>query len=254
MPHAGATRSLVSDIDIVVLAGGLGTRLGSLLPGVPKILAPIGSRPFLDYLLEWLIEQGAARVVLSLGYRAELVKAYLNAHPFPRLEVLPVVEPHPLGTAGAVRFALPELRTDPVMVMNGDTMVEADLAAFLASHRQARLGASVLCARVDDAHRYGRIEIDSRDRIARFEEKSSTGAAPSWVNAGIYLLDRTTLEEIAKRQHGSLERDILEAMPPGSIHACRTEARFLDIGTPESLTLAASFLERWELHPEIENS
>lgn len=233
------------NVDIVVLAGGGGTRLGSVLGDAPKIMAPVGGRPFLEYLLRWLIGQAAARVVLALGHRAEPVLAYLETHRSPPLEVLTVVEPRPLGTAGAVGFALPCLRSDPVMVMNGDTVVEADLAAFVASHRKAGAAAAVLCARVRDPHRYGRVEIDSSDRIARFEEKSSTAAAPSWVNAGVYLFDRTILERIARLEHGSLERDVLEAMSPGSIHACRTEGRFLDIGTPESLALAATFLESW---------
>ena len=231
------------NVDIVVLAGGLGTRLGNLLGDAPKIMAPVRGRPFLEYLLRWLSGKAAARVVLALGHRAEPVIAYLKTHRFPPLEVLTVVEPRPLGTAGAVGFALPCLRSDPVMVMNGDTFVEADLPAFVASHRKAGTAAAVLCAKVNDPHRYGRIDIDSSDRIARFEEKSVTVVAPSWVNAGVYLFDRTVLERIARLEHGSLERDVLEAMPPGSIHACRTEGRFLDIGTPESLALAETFFE-----------
>lgn len=233
----------------MVLAGGLGTRLGNLLPGVPKILAPIAGRPFLDYLLEWLAGQGASRVVLSLGHRAGPVMAYLETHRAPSLEVLTVVEPLPLGTAGAAAFALPWTASDPVMVMNGDTFVEADLSAFVTGYRKTKAAASVLCARVHDPQRYGRVEIDSGDRIARFEEKNSTRAAPSWVNAGVYLFDRAILEAIAKLKQGSLERDVLGAMPPGSIHAWRTEGKFLDIGTPESLAMAAAFFELRRTNP-----
>ena len=244
MPPRSTVQSLVSDIDIVVLAGGLGTRLDGLLTDVPKIMAPIGDRPFLEYLLGWLIEQGGARVILGLGHRARPVLDYLEAHSFPPLEVLTIVEPHPLGTAGALGFASSCLRSDPVMVMNGDTFVEADLSAFLASHRNAGTDASVLSVRVNDPHRYGRIEFSCSDRIARFEEKSFAATAPSWVNAGVYLFDRAILGRIAKLKHGSIERDVLEAQPPGSVHAFRTEGRFLDIGTPESLAQASAFFER----------
>jgi NDP-sugar pyrophosphorylase family protein len=244
MPPRSTVQSLVSDVDIVVLAGGLGTRLDGLLTGVPKIMAPIAGRPFLEYLLGWLIEQGAARVILGLGHRAKPVLDYLEAHSFSPLEVLTVVEPRPLGTAGALGFASSYLRSDPVMVMNGDTFVEADLSAFLASHRNAGTAASVLSVKVNDPHRYGRIELDSSSRIARFEEKRSTATAPSWVNAGVYLFNRTILERIVKLKHGSIERDVLEAQPPGSVHACRTEGRFLDIGTPESLAQASAFFAR----------
>ena len=246
-PLAG--RSL-PDVDIVVLAGGLGTRVGSLLVDVPKIMAPVGGRPFLDYLLHWLIGQGAARVVLCLGFRAGTVLAYLETHSFPPLQVLTMVEPSPLGTAGALGFALPVLRSDPVIVMNGDTMLDADLSAFVASHRSAGTSASVLCARVNDPQRYGRVRINSSDRIARFEEKSNVSAEPCWANAGVYLFGRAALEQIAKLEHGSLERDVLEAMPPGSIHACRVPGSFLDIGTPESLAQASTLLEHGDLIPK----
>jgi NDP-sugar pyrophosphorylase family protein len=244
MPSRSTVPSCVSDVDIVVLAGGLGTRLDGLLTDVPKIMAPIGGHPFLEYVLGWLIEQGAARVILGLGHRARPVIEYLEAHAFPRLEILTAVEPRPLGTAGALGFASSYFRSDPVMVMNGDTFIEADLSAFLASHQKAGTTASVLSVKVHDPQRYGRIEIDSASRITRFEEKSSAATAPSWVNAGVYLFDRAILERIAKLEHGSLERDVLEALPPGSVHACRAEGRFLDIGTPESLAQASAFFDR----------
>ncbi len=232
-------RSPAAKVDIVVLAGGLGTRLNGLLIDLPKIMVPVGGRPFLAFILDWLIRQGAERVVLSLGFRAGPVLAYLDTHPFPPLEIVPVVESQPLGTAGAVGFALPHLRSGPVMVMNGDTMLEADLPSFVASHRNAGTAASMLCARASDPQRYGLVQIDSLDRVTRFVEKSSAPPEPGWVNAGVYLFDRTILELIGKLAHGSLERDVLQAMPPGSIHAYRTEGRFLDIGTPESMAQAS---------------
>jgi len=235
------------EADVLILAGGLGTRLSGLLSDLPKILAPIEGRPFLDYLLIWLKGQGVVRVILGLGHKAEPVRAYLAAHTLPGLEVIPAVEPQPLGTAGAVGFAFPNLQSDPVMVMNGDTVVEANLGAFIASHRNCGATASVLCARVQDPGRYGRLEIDAADRIMRFDEKNAAASAPSWVNAGVYLFSRTMLEGIAKLERGSLERDVLERMPPGSIHAFQTEGRFLDIGTPESLAQAPAFFEQREL-------
>lgn len=253
MAPQSAKRSSIADVNIAVLAGGLGTRLASVSPDMPKIMAPVDGRPVLDYILRWLAGQGARRVVLGLGFRAGPVMAYLETNSFPPLDVRAVVEPHPLGTAGAVGFALPHLESDPVMVMNGDTLVEADLTAFVASHRSARARASVLCARADDPRRYGRVEIDSFGRITRFQEKT-TVATPSWVNAGVYLLDRTILQGIAKLEHGSLERDVLEAMPRGSINACRTDGRFLDIGTPESLAQASAFFERHTPNREIRHA
>ena len=231
----------IADIDIAVLAGGLGTRLQGVLPETPKILAPVLGKAFLEHLLNWLIRQGARRVILCLGYRAGDVLAYLEAHSFAPLEIRTVVEPEPLGTGGAIARARPLLNSEPVLVINGDTLVDADLNAFLAAHRTSHAEASILCTEVEDAGRYGRLEIDAHDRILRFVEKDAA-TEPAWINAGYYLFGRTALEAIAALAKGSLERDIMQRMRPGTIHASRTHGRFLDIGTPETLGLAHEVL------------
>jgi mannose-1-phosphate guanylyltransferase len=230
------------DVDIAVLAGGLGTRVASVLGGLPKILAPIAGRPFLDYLVAWLAGQGASRILLCLGYRAEAVQQHLRSNPDHRVNVEVLVEPSALGTAGAVAFASARLTSDPVMVLNGDTYVEADLAGFLYSHLRAATAVSVLCARVPDAGRFGSLEIDAHDRVARFVEKDDSRRGESWISAGVYLFRREFLARIARLKTGSLEHDVLEGLPPGKIHAVRTLGRFVDIGTPESLEEAGRLL------------
>ena len=230
----------IESIDVAILAGGLGTRLRDVLPAAPKVLAPVNGRPFLAHLLDRLAAQGARRVVLCLGYRAQDVTDYLAANSFAPLATHSVVEPEPLGTGGAVAFARPWLASDPVMVLNGDTFVEADLNQFLRSHRASGAEASILCAHVPDAGRYGKIEIDSHDRLVRFEEKGAAG--PAWINAGFYLFGSRAMDRIGALHKGSLERDVLEKMPPGSIHAFRADGRFLDIGTPATLALAPEVL------------
>jgi NDP-sugar pyrophosphorylase family protein len=232
----------IADLDIVVLAGGLGTRLRDVLPDTPKILAPVGDRPFLDHLLHWLIRQGARRVVLSLGYRAGDVLTYLETHSFAPPQIHPLVEPEPLGTGGAVAFALPFLDSDPVLVINGDTFVDTNLNAFVRHYRDCGADASIVCAEVENAGRYGRVEIDAAGRVHRFAEKDPAASGPAWINAGVYLFGRQVLPKIATLRKGSLERDILEKMPPGSIVAFRAQGRFLDIGTPETLALAPEVL------------
>lgn len=233
---------MIEGTEIVVLAGGLGTRLRGVLPDAPKVMAPIGGRPFLDHLLLWLRGQGARRVVLGLGYRADVVVRYLEAHTYPGLRVETVVETEPLGTAGAIAFARPLLASDPVLVINGDTFVDADLSAFLAAHRAAGAEASLLAAWVDQPGRYGRLVVDAHDRVVRFEEKDPLAVEPSWINAGFYLFSQTLLDRIARLSHGSLERDVLAALPAGSIHVSKVRGRFLDIGTPESLGAAEEVL------------
>jgi NDP-sugar pyrophosphorylase family protein len=231
----------LASIDVAILAGGLGTRLSSVLPDAPKVMAVVGGRPFLDFLLEALMLQGAHRIVLCLGSRAQAVLDYLAVNNHSPLEIQSSVEPRPLGTAGALAFASPRLRGNPVMVMNGDTWVDADLPAFIAGHAAAGAPVSILCAKVSDARRYGRVEIDDSGRVARFEEKASGPASAGWVNAGVYLLDRSVLAQMSQDRPESLERDVFETLPPGSIHAHRSEAHFLDIGTPASLRQAETF-------------
>jgi mannose-1-phosphate guanylyltransferase len=228
----------LSDIDVAVLAGGLGTRLQGVLPETPKILAPIAGKPFLEHLLGWLSRQGARRVILALGYRADAVRAYLETREFPALQIETIVEPSPLGTGGAVAFASGSFHSDPVLVMNGDTIIDADLNAFLAAHRGSGSPASILCVQVEDAGRYGRIEIGDTDRVVRFVEKDASASGAAWVNGGIYLFNGTVLRRISELSIGSLERDVLEKMPEGQIYAYHAAGRFLDIGTPETLALA----------------
>jgi NDP-sugar pyrophosphorylase family protein len=232
----------IANIDVAVLAGGLGTRLQSVLPETPKILAPVCGKPFLEHLLYWLTLQGVRHVVLCLGYRSADVLAFLETRSFAPLHVDTVIESEPLGTGGAVANALTYLSSDPVLVINGDTFVDADLQVFLSAHRLSQAVASILCARVNDAGRYGRLEIDESQRVVRFAEKDPEATTPAWINAGFYLFSRAAMRNIATLKSGSLERDILEKMPAGAIHACLTHGRFLDIGTPESLALAAEVL------------
>lgn len=240
-PEAGDLAS----IDVAVLAGGLGTRLRSVLGETPKLLAPIGDRPFLEHLLAWLARFGARRIVLCLGFGADPVLAHLAAHPHPGLEIVPSLETEPLGTAGALRLALPHLRSDPVLVMNGDTFVDADLGAFVATHRRCRAAASILCATVPSTARYGRLDIDEAGLIRRFREKDPTDARPGPINAGLYLLSQAWLAEFAHGTGASLERDVFAAAGPGTFHAvAATGSTFLDFGTPESYAEAEQVIAR----------
>lgn len=230
------------EVDVVVLAGGLGTRLQSVLPETPKILAPVGGRPFLELLLNWLESQGVRRVVLCLGYRAADVLAWLETHSFSNLRIQHVIEPEPLGTGGALANAIPVLSGHPVLVMNGDTMVHTDLNAFLAAHCAANAPASLLCVEVPDAARYGRVDIDAGGHVVRFMEKDATASGTAWINGGFYLFGSQVMDVISKLSKGSLERDVLEKLPPRTIHAFRANGRFLDIGTPETFAVASEVL------------
>jgi NDP-sugar pyrophosphorylase family protein len=207
-------------------------------------LAPISGRPYLAYLLDWLRRFGAARVVLGLGYQAQAVVDSLKSGTASRhdLVVDTVVEPRPLGTAGAVRFARESLRTDPVLVMNGDSFADADLCKFVEHHRSMKAKATLLCAEVDDAGRYGRVELDQAGRIHGFIEKDPGFHGSNPVSAGVYLFSAALLDEIAAGNATSLERDVFARAPAGSLAAFTGRFAFIDIGTPESLALAGEVI------------
>ena len=229
----------IAEADVFVLAGGLGTRIRGVLGPVPKVLAPIHGRPYLDLLLEWLKQYGVRRVVFGLGHGAQAVIDHLGRTENLGLEVDASVESAPLGTAGALRLARPKLKTDHVLVMNGDGIVECDLDELMAFHVRMGCPATMVVATVDDAKRYGRVQVED-DRVAGFSEKDAQLRGPALVNAGIYLFSRALLDRIGAGDAVSLENDVFARMEPGTIAAFVSGGRFLDIGTPESLQEANS--------------
>ena len=230
----------LASLDIFVIAGGLGTRIGAVLGATPKLLAPISGRPYLKYLFDWLRRFGAKRVVLGLGHHAQSVLDFLDrdASTTAGLDVVPVIEPRPLGTAGAIRFARGQLRSDPVLIMNGDSFADADLCALVARHRGAGAKATLLCVDADDAGRYGRVEIDAAGRIGGFIEKDANFHGTGPISAGVYLFSAALIDEIAAGSAVSLEHDVFATAPPGSFAALAGRFTFIDIGTPESLKVA----------------
>ncbi len=230
-------------MQCVVLAGGLGTRLKGVVPDKPKILAPVGGHPFIDYLIGWLISQGINRFVFSLGYKAKMIHAHLDARENPKVEIKTVVEAEPLGTAGGLISACPELDSDPVLVLNGDSLVDIDLSSFLCSHRASGAEASIVAAQVANADRFGTIEIDSEGFVSAFREKKiSDGGKPGWINAGVYAFSSSALRKIEQLGRGSLEHDFFAVQSDSYIHVYRSPGKFIDIGTPETLSLAGNWV------------
>lgn len=232
----------LSNTDIVVLAGGLGTRIRPVLGDTPKLLAPIGTRTYLDYLMDWLQGFGATRIILSLGHQAERIVEYVRAHPRTGLAVETVIETQPLGTAGALRLVRPQVKSETSVVMNGDSWIGADLGAFVQAYLDSDAPASLLCVRVDDAGRFGRIEVDSRGLIRSFREKNPD-AGPGLINAGVYAFARNMWEIVANTDGPSLERDVFQSLPASTLAAYDAgDVPFIDIGTPESLLQAAKVI------------
>lgn len=229
-------------VTAAILAGGLGSRLRPAVADRPKVLAGVRGRPFLAYLLDQLATAGISQVVLCTGYLGEQVQAAFG-RTYHGLDLVYSQEATPLGTAGALRLALPLLQSDPILVMNGDSLCDMDLKAFWAWHSAKRAGASLVLARVCDAGRYGQICVDGDGAVMLFEEKGGQRGT-GWINAGIYLFSRASLDTIPSGRAVSLERDLFPRWIGRGLCGYRSEGRFLDIGTPEAYAIAGQFLAR----------
>ena len=227
-------------VTATILAGGIGSRLRPVVADRPKVLATVRGRPFLAYLLDQLATAGIRQVVLCTGYLGEQVQAAFGAA-YHGLHLVYSQEATPLSTAGALRLALPLLQSDPILAMNGDSICEVDLTAFWAWHSAQRAEASLVLARVGDAGRYGKVRIDASGAVILFEEKGGQSGA-GWINAGIYLLKRTSLSAIPAGREVSLERELFPRWIGRGLFGYRSEGRFLDIGTPEAYATAEEFL------------
>ena len=229
----------LSSLTAVILAGGLGTRLQAVVADRPKVLADIGGRPFLAYLLDQLAAAGIRYAVLCTGYLGEQVQSAFG-HSYAGLRLAYSQEPSPLGTAGALRLAMPLLESDPVLVMNGDSFCQADLPAFWAWHCAHVSAATLLVTEMPDTERYGRVQTGADDRVLHFDEKGSA-RGPGWISAGIYLLSRSVVETIPSGRAVSIERETFPAWIGRGLYAYRSQGRFMDIGTPETYTDAERF-------------
>jgi NDP-sugar pyrophosphorylase family protein len=228
-------------VPVAILAGGLGTRLRPAIGERQKVLAEIDGRPFLAYLLAQVAAAGFRDVVLCVGWQAAEVERALGSAHGP-LRLCYSREAAPLGTAGALRLALPALEGEQVLVMNGDSYCGADLAAAYGWHRERASEATLLLVEVPDTTRYGRVELLEDGTICRFVEKQNA-AGTGWINAGIYFLARSRIERIAKGEALSLERDVFPGWVGHGLFGLRTRGRFLDIGTPRSYAAASAFFQ-----------
>lgn len=225
---------------VLILAGGLGTRLRSVVTDRPKVIATVHGRPFLTFLFHQLAENGFRSASLCTGFLAEQVQETLGREAA-GLSLQYISESTPLGTGGALRNALRTVDADEFLILNGDSFCDTSLTAFLDWHRQRKGSASLLLAGVADTARFGRVEVGSGDCITAFREKGEQGAGT--INAGIYLISRSLLEEIPEGKTVSLEREVFPSwVERGVLHGySAVVSRFIDIGTPETYSEAQTF-------------
>jgi len=236
------------DMTAVILAGGLGTRLRSVVADRPKVLAEVTGRPFLHFLFDQLAAVGIRRIVLCTGYMAETVSGLLGSH-YGEAELHYSVEREPLGTAGAVRLALPLVTSDQVLVLNGDSFCDLGLHQFAKEHEQRKAVATLALAEVADVSRYGAVDVAADGTITAFEEKGNR-CGRGWINAGIYLLARPVLATIPAGTAYSLERDLFPGLIGNGLYGHAQPGRFIDIGIPDDYQAAANFFHDNPSHHE----
>ena len=229
----------LNEMTAVVLAGGLGTRLRSVVADRPKVLAEIRGKPFLAYLLEQIAGTGMRHVVLCVGYASEQIQpAFGNT--FAGMELTYSPESTRLDTAGALRLALPQFRSDSVLAMNGDSYCDVRWSDLWAWHTSHPATGTFVLVKMSNAARYGRVSITPDGRITGFEEKKGE-AVGGWINAGVYLLEQALIEKIPPGRAVSLEKEMFPAWIAQGLYGYQSTGRFLDIGTPEAYASATAF-------------
>jgi len=232
-------------VDAVVLVGGFGTRLRPLTLTVPKNLVPVAGVPLIERVIAGLAAHGVGRVVLSLGYRPDSFFAAFGDDTAAGVPLTYVVEPEPLDTAGAIRFAAKEagLR-DTFVVANGDVLTDLDITALIDFHRRNGAEATIALTPVDDPSRFGVVTTDTKGRVTDFLEKPAPGEAPTnLINAGTYVVEPSVLSRIKPDGKVSVEREVFPAMATeGKLFALASHAYWLDVGLPDSYMKATSDL------------
>lgn len=216
--------------DVVVLAGGLGTRLRSVVSAVPKVMAPIRGRPFLEYLLDHVRMCGGRRVVLAVGYMADVMERHFGREYRGDVTLVYSREAQPCGTGGALALAARLVHTSEVLVLNGDSMLMEDLARVTAFHHVSGVQVTIAVVRAVRSERFGVVQVSAGSRVTAFSEKAASGEG--LINAGVYVMGRTTLSGMDIPS--SLERDVLPRLVRSGIAAYLSTAPFIDIGEPRS--------------------
>jgi|YelNatPaOPRAMG01_1025707.scaffolds.fasta_scaffold60793_2 D-glycero-alpha-D-manno-heptose 1-phosphate guanylyltransferase len=227
-------------MEAVVLAGGQGKRLRQAVPGLPKSLAPIGTQPFLNYLLGWLRTQQITEVILAVGHRRKAIIDYYARHRPGGMRLLYSVEYSPLGTGGALRNVRSLLSGDEFLVLNGDSIFDVDLAKMHSFHRKQKSVTTLALASLPKAGRYGSVVLNGDNRIKAFLEKpegdtfvGDKSSSPRWISGGVYIMTQSVFQVIPENQEVSLEKEVFPRLIGNRFYGFQWDGYFIDIGVPE---------------------
>ncbi len=231
----------------IILAGGLGTRIRHLLDGRPKPLAIVAGRPFLEWVIRFLGKQGIRNMIISAGYRAEMIADFCAGFPIRGIHPRCVTETTPQGTAGGFLEAMASDQSPAWLVCNGDSLVCADLRGFIAELDDSEIDGALIALEVADGSRYGNLRFDEHSNLTAFDEKAGNS---NLINGGIYLLRPRLLADFPQKRPLSFETEVFPALVRAGarIRLHRVSAPFIDIGTEASLQEAENFIQTNQEH------
>ena len=232
--------------EVIILAGGLGTRLRSVVSDLPKCMAPVAGQPFLKHVIRYLLSQGIEKFIFSLGYKHELIEEFLN-NEFPTIHYECSVEQEPLGTGGAIYAACKRAKESNVLVVNGDTLFKAGLSKAFSFHLQHRADCTLMLKPMLDFDRYGAVDLDDDYTVNSFKEKQFFHTGD--INAGVYILNVEQFIDKDFPEKFSFEKDYLERYyTERKIFGLIEDSYFIDIGIPTDFQKAQEELRRIPLH------
>ena len=236
----------------MILVGGLGSRIQSVVKDRPKALAKAGGTPFLDIQLQWLTEQGGREAVLLTGHKGKQIKEYVIDRSARALTVSCLQEDSPLGTGGALLNAVKEMKHhESFLLLNGDSLTDVSLSEFCCDRLEERCARLVVVYQ-DDATRYGTVQFDENKQLIGFKEKKQA-SMPGWINTGIYFFpDGWFVDLPNKITPCSLEQDLFPQWlrELRRIHVFPVQGNFIDIGTPDSLAKFRHQHHLWTDNPK----
>jgi mannose-1-phosphate guanylyltransferase len=220
-------------MQAVILVGGEGTRLRPLTSTVPKPVVPLVDRPFISFMLEWLVKHGVDDVIMSCGFLATSVRNVLGEGGDLGVRLRFVEEPDPRGTAGALKYAEPML-DERFLMLNGDVLTDIDLSAQIAQHDESGAKATLSLVPVADPSAYGLVHLNEDRSVRDFVEKPSPDAIDTnLISAGAYVLQREILQLVPAERNVSIEREIWPLLIGAGLYGFPSESYWLDIGSPE---------------------
>ena len=233
-------RNSFNNVDVLILCGGLGTRLWSVVSDRPKVMAEIGDRPFLEMVVDELLEQGFKRIIFCTGYLGNHIEEYFKKRSYSKSVTLEFSrEEKPLGTGGAVKNTFKLIESEHFLVINGDSFPRLRFEDFYLNHIERHIPLSIALVKSHNAHEYGNVVLAKNDEIASFIEKDKKESS-GFISAGCYVMSKSIEGYFPEQDGFSLEYDVFPQLA-GKSYGFVFDGKFLDIGTPDRYASAESF-------------